>query len=153
MQTFGASCGQTLFSIWGITCIIIIKTREEDLIIYRVSPWIPIPISCPHAPSQCSQQPANQSASLAASQPGSQPSTANWLGLFPRGCLTKCVCQGYMLARAWGSHGSLGSPGRLPWKVLWITWVFGGTSGSLGGSMCSLWGGHVETVLMYSGPF
>ena len=68
------------------------KNREEDLIVCRVPHWIPIPTLMPPCTKPV-QPAASQPVSQSTSQPGNQPSPANWLGLFARGCLTKCVCQ------------------------------------------------------------
>ena len=59
-QTFGASCGQTLFSIWGITCIIRREKKTWSSAEFLLG-----------SPSQ-SQAPMHQ-ASAASSQPTSQP--------------------------------------------------------------------------------
>ena len=59
-QTFGASCGQTLFSIWGITCIIRLEKKTWSSAEFLLG-----------SPSQ-SHAPMHQ-ASAASSQPTSQP--------------------------------------------------------------------------------
>ena len=71
-QTFAASCGQTLFSIWGITCIIRLR-RLDHLPRSSLDPHPNLMPPCTKPVQPAASQPVSQSTSQPAREPA-QPS-------------------------------------------------------------------------------